>query len=170
MRYKNPSRYLTKTHSGFTLIELMIVIVIAATLMSIAAPSFGNFVKKQQVEAAVSQFQSAVALARSAAVEQSKSVFIKPISGTNFNNGWLISTDEFDTYADCTECLAIHQLDSGSASSSEMTGSHIEITRDARLGSELIIQFCQTAGTAGTDVSIKKSGYVTKAIATTCGS
>ena len=58
MRYKNSSRYLTKTHSGFTLIELMIVIVIAATLMSIAAPSFGNFVKKQRVEAAVSQFQS----------------------------------------------------------------------------------------------------------------
>ena len=38
MAYKNPSGNLRKPHNGFMLIELLVVIGIAAILVSIAAP------------------------------------------------------------------------------------------------------------------------------------
>jgi prepilin-type N-terminal cleavage/methylation domain-containing protein len=159
-----------KRNGGFTLLEVLLVIVVASILLTIAAPSFANFIKKQQVEAAATQLQSAVALARSAAIQQRKPVFIKPIVGGDFSNGWLVTTKDTDTYASCTECLTVHQLDDTSVYSSGMTGSHIEFTKDARLDAAETVHFCQTAGAAGINVAIELSGYVTKASTTSCGS
>ena len=82
MRHKNSSRHLTKPHNGFTLIELMVVIAIAAIIMTIAVPSFAQLVGQQRVKAAATNFKGAVALARSEARKTGLKTQIRQIGKT----------------------------------------------------------------------------------------
>ena len=115
MRYKNPSRHLTKTHNGFTLIELMVVIAIAAIIMTIAVPSFAQLVGQQRVKAAANDFKSSVALARSEARKRGVNTSIRPIGETAepwgiVDDGWHVYYNDGSTMKTVLE----HQLESGS--------------------------------------------------------
>lgn len=72
---------------GLTLIELMVVIAIVGILIALAAPSFRNLIIKNKVQAAASEFQSALALARSEAVKRGGdariTVVANSLSGTS---------------------------------------------------------------------------------------
>lgn len=61
---------------GFTLIELMLVLVIAALLMLIAVPSFSTFMARQQLAGDVNQLQSVMTFARSEAIKQRQSITV----------------------------------------------------------------------------------------------
>lgn len=54
--------------SGFTLVELMIVIVIVAVLLTLAVPGMSNFFDTQQLKSAGEQIYSDIQLARSEAI------------------------------------------------------------------------------------------------------
>lgn len=69
--------------SGFTLIELMIVITLVSVLMAIAAPSFKDFGVRQRVKSAAFDLYSALTLARSEAIKRNAQVTI-----TKATNGW----------------------------------------------------------------------------------
>jgi type IV pilus assembly protein PilE len=49
-----PEEILLKTHRGFTLIELMIVVVVVAILASIAIPSYQDYIRRGRITEAVS--------------------------------------------------------------------------------------------------------------------
>ena len=115
MRHKNSSRQLTKTHNGFTMIELLVVISIAAIIITIAGPNFSQMVSKQSVKAAANDFKSAVALARSEARKRGVKTSIRPIGKTGspwgtVDNGWHIYYNDGGTMKTVLE----HQLESGS--------------------------------------------------------
>ena len=57
-------------NKGMTLIELMVVIGIVAILAAIAAPSFAQLLASNRVQAATSEFQAALALARGEAIKR----------------------------------------------------------------------------------------------------
>lgn len=68
---------------GFTLIELIIVLVIAALLMLVAAPAFSTFMARQQLAGDVNQLLSVMTFARSEAIKQRQPItvrFLRPIS------------------------------------------------------------------------------------------
>lgn len=75
---------------GFTLIELMTVVAIAAILAAIAVPSFLKLSATQRLRSASTNLQSALMVARSESLKRNAQVSVKPASGTDWTQGWSV--------------------------------------------------------------------------------
>lgn len=94
---------LQRRTSGFTAIELLIVIGIVAILASLAAPSFKGLTERWRVRSAVEDLQSTLYYARSEAIRRAGNVVIaKKADGNGCTNagsnaqwgcGWLVFVD-----------------------------------------------------------------------------
>lgn len=88
---------------GFTLIELMTTIGIAAIVAAIAAPSFDKSIKNMRASAASDQLVTALSLARISAVKKAGYVTVCPTvdgsscSGTDWTGGLLVTEDNATT-------------------------------------------------------------------------
>lgn len=84
---------------GFTLIELMVVIIIAAILLTIAVPSFDSLIKRNNVDSLQSKLSSALATARTEAASRNTIVSIcrsndeATCNAGTWTNGWVIFED-----------------------------------------------------------------------------
>ena len=84
---------------GFTIVELMVVIVIAAILAAMAAPSFFDFIARQQIRSAAYELAQTLQTARSKAILSRRSVDVRasyPTTGNNWNGtktGTLFATN-----------------------------------------------------------------------------
>lgn len=91
------SCFFTKSRElGFTLVEMMIVIAIAAILAATAAPSFQAMVIRSNVESLQDDFANAVITARTEAASRGKEVRVCPLAGCSTSDwaaGWIIVTD-----------------------------------------------------------------------------
>lgn len=76
---------------GFTLIELMVVVAIAAILASLAAPAFKSIVASQRVRTAALEFSTALTLARSEAIKRNGNVQLNAAAG-GWAAGWTVQT------------------------------------------------------------------------------
>ncbi len=78
---------------GFTLIELMVVVALAAIMAAIAAPSFKGFVSGQRVKTAASDFAMTAILARSEAIKRNANVTITSVTSgaTGWKDGWTVA-------------------------------------------------------------------------------
>lgn len=87
--------------TGVTMMELMIVVAIAAILATIAAPSFSDFINRTRQTSTMTQLTSDLNRARSEAIKRNRRVLVCVRStdtacgtGTNWQNGWLVCYDE----------------------------------------------------------------------------
>jgi len=71
---KAPSR----RSGGFTLIELMVTVAIAAIVLALAAPAFTDLIARNRMTAAVNTFVTNLQLARSEAVKRGSAVSLCP--------------------------------------------------------------------------------------------
>jgi len=106
--------------SGVTIVELLIVIVIASILTAVAAPSFGTFIDSARQKSAVSELVSDLNRARVEAIKRNSRVLVCVRNATDkdcgtevtdWNNGWLMCVDaDSDGACDSTEKpFVIHQ-------------------------------------------------------------
>ncbi len=79
-------------NQGFSLIELLIVLVILGILMSIAALPFQEMIANQRLKAAVSDLVSDLALARTEAIKRSSPVGIARTTA-DWIDGWRVFVD-----------------------------------------------------------------------------
>lgn len=74
---------------GFTLPELMTVVVIMAVLAGLAAPAFGNWMASVRLRSAGTDLHVALSTARSEAIKRNAEVSLQP-AGSTWQAGWRI--------------------------------------------------------------------------------
>ena len=75
---------------GFTLTELMIVVAVFAVLVTLALPSYNQFVRNQRVKTTSFELFSSLMQARSEAITRNASITMAPVSGS-WTNGWTVT-------------------------------------------------------------------------------
>jgi type IV fimbrial biogenesis protein FimT len=93
-----PFCFRCKSESGFSLLELIVALAIAAILASVAAPAFRNMIIANRIESQANLFATSVALARSEALKGSSRASLcasndgATCSG-GWSDGWIVFTD-----------------------------------------------------------------------------
>ena len=99
MKIANPYQAISMRGSrGFTLLEVVVTMAIAAILMGLALPSFAKLINKNRLSATTSDFVIALNTARVEAVRQGQRVTLCPSNnntqcGGSWENGWIIFND-----------------------------------------------------------------------------
>lgn len=96
-------------YRGFTLVELLIILVILGVVSSIALPSFQSWTAQSQQRAVALQLQNGIAIARQEAVKRRADVWIKPNGSTSsdWGKGFFVATSDSTSYADCSAAAAV---------------------------------------------------------------
>ncbi|MFH1044299.1 MAG: GspH/FimT family protein [Pseudomonadota bacterium] len=76
---------------GFTMTEVMIVVVVIGILASLAAPSFSELIKSQKTKSMATDLNASLTLARSEAIKRNKNVTLSPTTAGSWQNGWQIA-------------------------------------------------------------------------------
>lgn len=83
--------------AGFTLLELIVALAVAAVLIGIAVPSYRSMIQRNAMAASVNDLVGALNYARSQAVTRGRTVFICPSSNqescsaqSGWQNGWIV--------------------------------------------------------------------------------
>lgn len=84
---------MTGRKSGFTLIELVIVVALIAIVAAVAVPSYTTLVANNQVTSTTNTLVGFLSYARSEAVKRGRTVNIRPVDGANFATGFMAWAD-----------------------------------------------------------------------------
>lgn len=81
--------------TGFSIVELMVILTIAGILLAIGIPSFHTLIQNQRLTTATNALFMAVNLARSEAIHRGTRVDMVPAGdGSQWSRGWVIFIDE----------------------------------------------------------------------------
>ena len=75
--------------AGFTMVELLVTIAIAAILATVAVPSFSGLIASQRAKTAASELFASFLTARSDAIMRNANVTVSPLAG-GWSQGWRI--------------------------------------------------------------------------------
>ncbi|MYN30479.1 prepilin-type N-terminal cleavage/methylation domain-containing protein [Duganella sp. CY42W] len=84
---------LAMKHAGLTMIELLIVLVIAGVLLGAAAPSFHQSLQRLRLQAAVNDLLAAIDLTRTQALARGSKVLMAPLK-EEWQSGWVVFLDQ----------------------------------------------------------------------------
>jgi type IV fimbrial biogenesis protein FimT len=104
-------------NEGFTLVELMITVVIAAILMGIVAPGMSKLIERNRLQTTSETVFTSLMLTRSEALKRNREVVMCKSTngtacvtgtGTNWEQGWLVYVDaDNDGSVDADEILRV---------------------------------------------------------------
>jgi type IV fimbrial biogenesis protein FimT len=84
-----------RIHTGFSAIELMIVLAIAVILLTAAVPGFRSMIQSQRMTTATNDLLAAINLTRSEAIKRGARVHLMPAGGgADWTKGWVVFIDK----------------------------------------------------------------------------
>ena len=86
----------SRVQQGFTLIELMVALAVAAILLTIGIPSFSALIENQRMTTTTNNLLAAINLTRIQALERGVRVDLAPLDGAKWENGWAVFVDADD--------------------------------------------------------------------------
>lgn len=163
---------------GFTLTELIVVVAILAIVAAFAAPSMKDFLVRNSMGAATSQFVSAINLAKTEALRRNQSVSLCASSDggscntENWGSGWVAFVDKDSNGAiDATDTI----IKSGSAINSSLQVSEnglaspglVVFLPDGSISASFTMTFC-VSGYNGYTVKVDRPGSVLRGTTDVC--
>lgn len=149
-----------RRNGGFTLIELMIVIVIIAILSTLGAPAFMEMIVTVRLRSAASELYEAATLARSEAIKRSDSVDVIP-SASGWVDGWTVQHTDSTTAV--VTVVQSHEALSGITVAANATGN-LTYRPDGRVASnlrQLTLTATNSTNVAARCVNVDASGRPT---------
>ena len=86
-----------RSQGGFTLIELMVTIAIAAILLMVGVPSFVTMQRNSELTAAANALVAGINAARGEAMKRGLNAVVVPTDGASWRNGWTVFVDTSTT-------------------------------------------------------------------------
>jgi len=83
-----------RRNSGFTLIELMVTIAVAAILLVMATPSFVSYQRSSELTSAANSLVAGINAARGEAMKRGMNAMVMPATGTDWSSGWTVFVDQ----------------------------------------------------------------------------
>ena len=75
---------------GFTVIELLTVMVVVGVMVALAAPSMRDLIVRTRLKTAATDLHSSLTLARSEAIKRNAGMRIVPVNSANWALGWSV--------------------------------------------------------------------------------
>ncbi len=158
----------TKMPKGFTIIELMLTIIVAATLLVIGVPSMRSMILNNRLTTAANTFIADLNLARLESIKRRRNVYITataPVTANEFGGGWTVWADiDGDGVHDTGEDLRITQALPGAMTLDSPTGVNaIQFTSSGASSSPVTLFFnlCDDrSGETGRQISLSVVGRV----------
>ena len=142
---------LPSQQSGFTLVELLVVLSIAAIIVSIAAPSFMNIIANNRVTAASNELVVALNLGKNEAVRSGQRTRLcKSQNGNqcdnsaNWKDGWLLFQDNDDNGSvnGAERIIRVHSAPHASLDFEYPSGNSVVFRPDGRILINANSHFC----------------------------
>lgn len=138
-------------YKGFTLIELMIVIVLLGIVAAIAVPNFTDFIRKNEVQAKADELTQLLQYARSHAVSSRALVKVKQ---DNSANKWAVFIQD-------TETRVLEYNPAKTVFDSNIAGNEITFNLYGAVTSPVSISICHKKDHKnGYKLDIKRSGGI----------
>ncbi len=170
-----------KMKSGFTLLEMLIVIAVIATVVAIGVPAMGTFIQNDRLTTQINTLVGHLSLARSEAVKRAQGVAVCVSNNTtsctgtnNWAQGWIVYVDVNGNGArdGGEEILRVKQaLEGGNTLKPATIGSQVTydyrgFASGASVGS---FSLCDSRGaTYGKAIAISNTGRVRKESSVSC--
>ena len=88
---------------GFTVIEVLMVLVMVGVLASLAAPNMRDLIVRIRLKTAASDLHSSLILARSEAIKRNAGMQVVPVNPANWSLGWYVRVQASGTVLSQTD-------------------------------------------------------------------
>lgn len=171
------SRVRVRSQRGFTLLELLVTISVAAILLAIAVPSYRSIVQRNSMAAQVNDLVGALNYARSEAVSRGQRVYLCQSSdqahctdGNDWSDGWIVYSPDPTAAGVSPASDNIIRVESGTTGQVQISRSnglppHVSFNADGfALGSQGDFVFHTNSSVPDRTIEIEPSGVISSSI------